>query len=49
LPEILGGEGPIFRALLVEAGEPSPQDYAYIHGAQTRRRFKDAFGKPPAG
>ena len=48
LPEILGGEGPIFRALRVEAGEPSPQDYAYIHGAPTRQRFKDAFGKPPA-
>jgi sulfopyruvate decarboxylase subunit beta len=48
IPEILGGEGPIFRALLVEAGAPSPQDYAYIHGAQTRRRFKDAFAKPLA-
>lgn len=48
LPDILGGEGPIFRALLVEAGKPSPQDYAYIHGAQTRRRFKEAFGKPSA-
>jgi phosphonopyruvate decarboxylase len=48
LPEILGGEGPIFRALRVEAGAPSPQDYAYIHGAETRQRFKDAFGKPTA-
>lgn len=43
VPEILRGKGPIFRALRVEAGEPTPQDYAYIHGADTRRRFKAAF------
>jgi phosphonopyruvate decarboxylase len=46
LPEIMTGEGPIFRALRVEAGSPSPQDYAYIHGAETRRRFKSAFAGP---
>ncbi len=46
LPEIMSGEGPIFRALCVEAGSPSPQDYAYIHGAETRRRFKAAFAGP---
>jgi phosphonopyruvate decarboxylase len=43
LPEILAGEGPIFRALRVEAGAPSPQDYAFIHGAPARQRFKAAF------
>ena len=46
LPQILAGEGPIFRALLVEAGASSPQDYAYIHGAETRNRFKAAFARP---
>jgi sulfopyruvate decarboxylase subunit beta len=43
LPEILAGEGPIFRALRVEAGAPSLQDYAFIHGAPARQRFKAAF------
>ncbi len=43
IPTILSGEGPIFRALLVEPGAPSPQDYAFIHGAETRRRFKAAW------
>jgi phosphonopyruvate decarboxylase len=43
LPEILEAPGPVFRALKVVAGEPSPQDYAYIHGAETRRRFGEAF------
>lgn len=43
LPEVLAGEGPIFRALRVEAGAPSPQDYAFIHGAPARQRFKAAF------
>jgi phosphonopyruvate decarboxylase len=45
LPEILGGEGPIFRALRLEAGAASKQDYAFIHGAETRRRFKAAFAR----
>jgi sulfopyruvate decarboxylase subunit beta len=43
IPAILRGDGPIFRALLVEPGAPSPQDYAFIHGAETRRRFKAAW------
>lgn len=43
IPTILRAEGPIFRALLVEPGAPSPQDYAFIHGAETRRRFQAAW------
>lgn len=46
MPAILRGEGPVFRALIVEAGEPSNQDYAFIHGAETRRRFQAAWSKP---
>lgn len=47
IPAILRGDGPVFRALLVEPGAPSPQDYAFIHGAETRRRFKAAWSAPP--
>lgn len=46
LDPILTGPGPIFRALKVEAGGASPQDYGYIHGEATRRRFKAAFTRP---
>lgn len=45
LDTILAGEGPIFRALKVTAGAPSKQDYAFIHGAQTRERFRAAFSR----
>lgn len=43
MPKILRGEGPLFRALLVEPGAPSRQDYGFIHGAETRERFKAAW------
>jgi phosphonopyruvate decarboxylase len=46
LDHVLNGPGPIFRALKVEAGAPSPQDYAFIHGEATRARFKAAFARP---
>lgn len=46
LDEILTAPGPVFRALEVAPGAPSPQDYAYIHGAETRARFKAAFARP---
>jgi sulfopyruvate decarboxylase subunit beta len=46
LDHILTGQGPIFRALMVEAGGASPQDYAFIHGEAARTRFKTAFTKP---
>lgn len=45
IPHILAKPGPVFRALKVVAGEPSPQDYAYIHGAETRTRFRAAFAR----
>lgn len=45
LEHVLHGTGPIFRALKVEAGGPSPQDYGFIHGAATRARFKAAFAQ----
>ncbi|MCX7383767.1 MAG: thiamine pyrophosphate-dependent enzyme [Alphaproteobacteria bacterium] len=42
LPAFLATPGPVFAALHIVAGDPSPQDYAYIHSAEARRRFKDA-------
>jgi phosphonopyruvate decarboxylase len=42
LPGLLSRAGPVFAALKVVPGEPSPQDYDVIHGAETRRRFKEA-------
>jgi sulfopyruvate decarboxylase subunit beta len=44
LPGLLRQTGPGFVALRVEAGEPSPQDYGYIHSAEARRVFRDAIG-----
>jgi sulfopyruvate decarboxylase subunit beta len=46
LDHLLTGPGPIFRALKVQAGGASPQDYGFIHGETTRRRFKAAFARP---
>ena len=42
LPGLLALRGPSFVALRVTAGEPSPQDYAYIHSAAARETFKAA-------
>jgi sulfopyruvate decarboxylase subunit beta len=42
LPSLLARPGPLFAALKIVPGEPSPQDYGMIHGAETRRQFKDA-------
>ena len=42
LPMLLALEGPVFVALKVVPGDPSPQDYAFLHGEETRRRFKAA-------
>jgi sulfopyruvate decarboxylase subunit beta len=46
LDHILTDPGPIFRALRVQAGGASPQDYGFIHGEATRARFKAAFARP---
>jgi phosphonopyruvate decarboxylase len=42
IPGLLTRPGPVFAALHVVPGDPSPQDYATIHGAETRARFKAA-------
>ena len=42
LPGLLALEGPVFAALRMVPGEPSPQDYAYIHSAAARRSFRAA-------
>lgn len=43
LPGLMTRPGPVFAVLKVVPGEASPQDYAAIHGAETRRRFRAAF------
>jgi hypothetical protein len=47
LPGLLAAEGPVFAALHIVPGDPSPQDYAYIHSAEARRIFKDALSATP--
>ncbi len=42
LPDLLRRRGPVFAALKVVPGDPSPQDYRAIHSAETRERFKAA-------
>ena len=43
LPGLLARPGPLFATLHVIPGDPSPQDYAAIHGSDTRERFRAAF------
>ncbi len=42
LPGLLSRPGPVFATLKIVPGDPSPQDYDAIHGADTRARFKAA-------
>lgn len=42
LPDVLAADGPVFVVLKVVAGDPSPQDYGFLHGEETRRRFRAA-------
>lgn len=42
LPDLLARTGPVFAALRIVPGEPSPQDYAYIHSAAARDGFRAA-------
>ena len=44
LPGLLTRPGPVFATLKIVPGDPSPQEYDVIHGAETRRRFKEALG-----
>ncbi len=39
---VLREEGPVFVDLKIEPGQPSPQDYEYIHSAAARAAFKAA-------
>ena len=34
--------GPAFAVMKIEPGEPRPRDYAYIHSAEARERFRQA-------
>jgi len=42
VPRILALDGPVFAALKVVPGEPSPQDYAYVNSADRVREFTAA-------
>lgn len=42
VPGLMARPGPVFAALRVVPGAPSPQDYAAIHGEETRQRFRAA-------
>ena len=46
LSALLRRPGPVFAALKVVPGDPSPQDYEAIHSAATRERFKAALRNP---
>ena len=39
---LVAAQGPAFVALKIEQGEPSPQDYVFIHSAEARARFRRA-------
>ena len=40
--DFLSRPGPAFAVMKVEAGEAYPRDYAYIHSAEARERFRQA-------
>ena len=42
LEDFLAAPGPAFALMKVEAGAPYPRDYAYIHSAEARARFRRA-------
>lgn len=42
VPGLLSSDGPVFATLHVEKGVDYPRDYAYVHGEETRRRFRRA-------
>jgi phosphonopyruvate decarboxylase len=42
LPAILRATGPVFIDLKVEAGEAYPQDFRYMHGRESREKFRAA-------
>ena len=44
-PDLVRARGPVFAALKVGQGQPSPQDYDYIHSAEARERFRRALNR----
>jgi phosphonopyruvate decarboxylase len=48
LPHLLVLQGPVFVNLRVVDGEPSPQDYVYIHSESARTAFREALATTPA-
>jgi len=42
VPRLLALEGPVFAALKIVQGDPSPQDYAYVNSSARVREFKAA-------
>lgn len=42
VPRMLALDGPVFTAVKVVPGEPSPQDYAYVNSSDRVREFKAA-------
>ena len=42
IEDFLQQPGPAMAVMKIEAGEAYPRDYDYIHGAEARRKFKQA-------
>ena len=47
LDAVFGSAGPVFAALTIEAGAAYPRDYATIHSAEVRQRFRTALRAVP--
>lgn len=45
LPDLAEAPGPALAALKVEPGAAYPRDYAYIHSAEARARFRQALAR----
>jgi phosphonopyruvate decarboxylase len=45
LPGLMALEGPSFASLRIVPGDPSPQDYAYIHSDAARSSFRKALAE----
>lgn len=48
LPGLFDGPGPTMTALEVHPGAAHPRDYARVHGAEARARFRAALNQPLA-
>ena len=45
LPALLAADGPVMAVLKIIPGEDYPRDYAYIHSAATREKFRAALNR----